>query len=212
MSWYAEKKPYGNQAVLLTGLNPNIIESIENLPCEGFTVRGGIDSLLVSATSAKPLPEIMAFLESQVSSASATVSSHRNVHNIPVRWNGTDMEAVSGMLNLSVDRVIADIESSSFDVLLIGFAPGFPYLKPSEGSPVSQWATIPRLAVPRRSVPAGAIGVAADMACIYPTSLPGGWNILGQTEAVLFDATAETPSLMSRGDTVRFVSVGEVAL
>ena len=207
MSWYTEKKPYGSQSVLLMGISSHMIEYLENLPCEGFTIRGGIDSLLVSTTSEKSLGEIVAFLESQIATLADEVSANRRiVHDISVRWNGEDLETVSSALNRSVEQIIADIEYSTFRVLLIGFAPGFPYLKASEGSPVSQWATLPRLAVPRRSVPAGAIGIAADMACIYPAVLPGGWNLLGQTDVKLFDDTQDSPALMSRGDIVRFVS------
>lgn len=208
MSWYVDVKPYGNSAVLLTGVKAAVIKRLEKLSSDEFTVRGGLDSVLISSTGPKTVIEIVSLLENQVAITEDSNSTLPSTHEIQVQWNGEDLEEVAGLLGCSTAKVIQDLESSSFEVLLIGFAPGFPYLKPSEESPVSKWKTIPRLAVPRRSVPAGAIGVAADMACIYPAALPGGWNILGQTNAVLFDAEANPPALMMRGDIVRFVSAG----
>jgi allophanate hydrolase subunit 1 len=105
----------------------------------------------------------------------------------------------------------------------MGFAPGFPYLiadgadgagdgEPGAGGSEDGWAraaallALPRLAAPRTEVPAGSVAVAAGYCGIYPRSSPGGWNLLGLTDAVLFDAARERPALLEPGMAVRFVA------
>ena len=84
-----------------------------------------------------------------------------------------------------------------------GFAPGFAYLIGGD----------PRLRVPRRdrprpSVPAGAVGLAGEFSGVYPRSSPGGWQLIGTTEAVLWDVDRDPPALLRPGATVRFVDAG----
>ena len=65
-----------------------------------------------------------------------------------------------------------------------GFAPGFAYL--SGRSTVA----VPRLATPRTRVPAGSVALAGPWCGVYPTASPGGWRIIGRTDAVLWDPAA----------------------
>jgi KipI family sensor histidine kinase inhibitor len=88
----------------------------------------------------------------------------------------------------------------TYHVFMLGFLPGFPYL-----GPVDPTIHVSRLAVPRTRVPAGSVGLAGAQTGIYPTESPGGWQIIGRTAAVLFDATGTPPSRLSPGDRVRFV-------
>ena len=60
---------------------------------------------------------------------------------------------------------------------------------------------------PRTEVPAGSVAVAAGYCGVYPRSSPGGWNLLGRTDVVLFDATREPPALLEPGTRVRFEPV-----
>ena len=91
---------------------------------------------------------------------------------------------------------------------LIGFAPGFPYLVSSAGTKVL--SSIGRLAIPRTKVPAGSVGIAAGMSCVYPTDMPGGWHLLGKTTVQLFDASnTMQPTLLAIGDQVKFVEVSK---
>jgi allophanate hydrolase subunit 1 len=53
-------------------------------------------------------------------------------------------------------------------------------------------------------VPAGSLAVAAGYCGVYPTSSPGGWNLLGRTDVVMFDAAREPPALLEPGMRVRF--------
>jgi KipI family sensor histidine kinase inhibitor len=87
-------------------------------------------------------------------------------------------------------------------VAFTGFAPGFGYLT---GLPESLRQS--RLDTPRTRVPAGSVGVAGEFAGIYPRASPGGWRLLGHTDAVLFDPRAERPTLLAPGDRVRFRAI-----
>jgi KipI family sensor histidine kinase inhibitor len=88
---------------------------------------------------------------------------------------------------------------ASYYVGCIGFKPGFPYLL---GLPKA--LAMPRRASPRLQIPRGAVAVGGEFAGIYPNASPGGWHIVGISDALLFDPNRATPCLLSVGDTVRF--------
>ena len=121
---------------------------------------------------------------------------------ISVRYDGPDLTDVAGITGLSVDEVIAAHTGTNWRVAFGGFAPGFAYLS---------WGD-PRLAVPRRpeprtSVPSGAVGLAGEFSAIYPRSSPGGWQLIGRTDVVVFDIARDPPALLQPGMAVRFVDV-----
>ena len=84
----------------------------------------------------------------------------------------------------------------------LGFAPGFAYLLGGD-----ERLHVPRLAESRATrVPAGTCRRRRRRtAGIYPRESPGGWRLIGRTEAVLFDPTRSPPALLAAGDRVRFV-------
>jgi KipI family sensor histidine kinase inhibitor len=85
-------------------------------------------------------------------------------------------------------------------VYFLGFAPGFAYLG---GLPPE--LTTPRLTAPRKHVPAGSVAIGGNQTGVYPIASPGGWRIIGHTDAKLFDPGAPDPVLLRMGDQVRFV-------
>ncbi|GAA4128736.1 allophanate hydrolase subunit 1 [Nocardioides fonticola] len=119
---------------------------------------------------------------------------------VPVSWDGPDLDAVAGYWGCSPTEVVARLEAHEFRSAFCGFAPGFAYLA---GLPEA-WA-LPRLASPRPRVPAGSVALAGTWAGVYPTASPGGWQLVGRTEVVLFDADADPPALLAPGTRVRFV-------
>jgi KipI family sensor histidine kinase inhibitor len=123
------------------------------------------------------------------------------VVEIPVVYDGEDLEEVAGLSGLSTAEVVARHQGSSYRVAFCGFAPGFAYLT---GLPVE--LHVPRRATPRVSVPAGAVAIAGEHAAVYPRSSPGGWRLLGRTDAVLWDLRRDPPALLRPGTRVRFVS------
>jgi KipI family sensor histidine kinase inhibitor len=123
-------------------------------------------------------------------------------HVIPVDYTGPDLEAVAARHGLTVDRVVELHAGAVYRVAFLGFVPGFAYLL---GLP--EELHTPRLAEPRAMVPAGSVGIAGGQTGIYPMATPGGWQLIGRTEAELFRADREPMSLLQPGDEVRFQAV-----
>ena len=123
---------------------------------------------------------------------------------IPVRYGGDagpDLQRVAAQAGLSVAEVIDRHAGAEYTVAMLGFAPGFPYLLGLD----PRLAT-PRLATPRTQVPAGSVAIGGSQTGLYPRTGPGGWNLIGRTELVLFDPQRDPPALFAPGDRVRFVA------
>ncbi len=123
--------------------------------------------------------------------------------DIPVEYGGEagpDLEEVASRSRLSAAEVVARHASRPYRVLMLGFLPGFAYLGPVDASIVA-----PRRTSPRRRVPPGSVAIAGGQTGIYPQESPGGWQIVGRTALHPFVASRTPPSLLSPGDTVRFV-------
>jgi allophanate hydrolase subunit 1 len=54
-------------------------------------------------------------------------------------------------------------------------------------------------------VPAGSLALGGAYCGIYPVAGPGGWHLLGRTDAVLFDPASSPPALLQPGDKVRLL-------
>lgn len=123
-------------------------------------------------------------------------------HVVAVRYggeDGPDLDAVAAETGLTPDDVIALHAGRTYEVLFIGFAPGFAYL-----GEVTDRLVVPRLATPRTRVPAGSVAIAGSMTAVYPHASAGGWRLLGRTDARLFDPSADPPARLRPGDRVRF--------
>jgi 5-oxoprolinase (ATP-hydrolysing) subunit B len=121
-------------------------------------------------------------------------------HEIAVDYDGPDLAEVAARTGLTPDAVVARHAAQEYHVLAIGFRPGFAYLGPLD--PALQ---LPRRNTPRPRVPAGSVAIAAGMTAVYPGASPGGWHLIGRTDATLFDPAADPPARFAVGDTVRFV-------
>jgi KipI family sensor histidine kinase inhibitor len=122
-------------------------------------------------------------------------------HELAVAYDGPDLAEVAELAGLSPEEVIARHAAGSYVVGFLGFAPGFAYLLGGD-----ERLRVPRREEPRTRVPAGSVAVAGEYSGIYPRESPGGWRLLGRTDAVLFDATRASPALLAAGDRVRFVA------
>ncbi len=117
---------------------------------------------------------------------------------IDVRYDGPDLDEVCATTGLDIVAVhIGQVWTAAF----FGFSPGFAYLVGSD--PLS----IPRRADPRTSVPAGSVALAGEYTGVYPTSSPGGWQIIGSTDAALWDVNRDDPALLAPGTRVQFRAV-----
>ena len=136
---------------------------------------------------------------------------------IPVCYggeHGPDLNEVAAMHDMTPAQVIELHAAATYEVYFLGFVPGFAYLG---GLPAA--LVTPRLAMPRRRVPPGSVGIAGNQTGVYPFVTPGGWRLLGRTPMQMFrpngtvankDATNQNAmSMLSIGNRVRFTPVSE---
>lgn len=109
-------------------------------------------------------------------------STERRV-DIPVLYDGEDLEPVAERLGLSIGDVIDLHSQRDYQVYAIGFIPGFPYA----GYLADELARLPRRGSPRTRVPAGSVAIAGRQTGVYPSESPGGWHLLGRTPLRLID-------------------------
>ena len=144
-------------------------------------------------------------LERASSEISDDDATHPSVVTVPVRYDGADLDDVAARLGVSREAVIKQHAGADFVVAFTGFSPGFPYLVAGqEKGQAARLLELPRLETPRTEVPAGSVAVAAGYCGIYPRASPGGWNLIGTTDMVLFDPEREPPALLEPGMWVRF--------
>ncbi|AYV26636.1 allophanate hydrolase subunit 1 [Streptomyces sp. CJ_13] len=122
---------------------------------------------------------------------------------VPVRYDGPDLAEVARLWDVTEREVAGVVGSLVFRVAFCGFAPGFGYLT---GLP--ERLHLPRRATPRAAVPAGSLALAGEYAGVYPRSSPGGWQLIGATDAVLWDPERDPAALFAPGVRVRFEEAG----
>jgi KipI family sensor histidine kinase inhibitor len=121
---------------------------------------------------------------------------------IPVCYGGDlgpDIVFVAKTHNLSIEDVIRIHSDSEYQIYMIGFTPGFPFLG---GLP--EVLHTPRLKTPRSRVPAGSVGIANAQTGIYPIESPGGWQLIGRTPVKLFAPVKANPFLLKAGNKLKF--------
>lgn len=128
---------------------------------------------------------------------------------IPVCYgheHGPDLEDAARHCELTADEVVRRHAAGRYRVAMLGFAPGFPYLLGLDPT-----LHMPRRSNPRTRVRAGSVAIGGAQTGIYPSDLPGGWQIIGSTPLRLFDPLREPACLLGPGDLVRFIGIDEVA-
>jgi KipI family sensor histidine kinase inhibitor len=122
---------------------------------------------------------------------------------IDVTYDGADLEEVARLSGLTPDEVVAAHTATPLRVGFGGFAPGFAYLVGGD-----ERLNVPRRAEPRTRVPAGSVGLAGEFSGVYPRESPGGWQLIGRTDAVLWDVDRDPPALLTPGTWVQFRAIG----
>lgn len=122
---------------------------------------------------------------------------------IDVVYDGADLQEVAALAGMTPAQVIAAHTGTPWRVGFCGFAPGFAYLV--DGDPRLQ---VPRRSEPRTSVPAGSVALAGEFSGVYPRRSPGGWQLIGHTDTVMFDVDRDKPALLTPGMWVQFRAVG----
>ena len=169
------------------------MEELEDIiPADGSILLilrpGAVPSDLLWSTLATPAPDYVAASDAR--------------HVLPLVLGekaGPDLAFCAAYAGLTETEFIAQFVAIEFRVAFLGFQPGFPYLA---GLP-PHWA-MPRRTTPRVGVPSGSVALGGSYAGIYPAAGPGGWHLVGQTDALLFDPRRSPPALLAVGDRVRF--------
>lgn len=121
-------------------------------------------------------------------------------HVVRVVYDGADLDELAQTTGLTKDAIVEAHVSRQLVVAMLGFMPGFAYLRGMD----------PRLFVPRRTnprtkVPAGGVAIAAGYTGIYPFSSPGGWHLLGRASG--FSPLGPEGAVFDLGDLVTFERV-----
>lgn len=160
---------------------------------------GGIDARPPAASTGEAQPDASPW--PQTSPRDLGGGSGR--HEFLTEYGGADLAEVADLLGVPAQEVVRRHAAARWTVAAIGFSPGFGYLTCTD--PLFREVT--RRADPRTRVPPGSVALAAGMCAVYPSSTPGGWQLIGSTRAALFDVGAPRPARLAVGDRVEFVEV-----
>jgi KipI family sensor histidine kinase inhibitor len=116
--------------------------------------------------------------------------------------SGEDLDSVADDLGMTAEDVVRLHTENPWTVRLLGPPMGMPML---DGPPMPR--SVPRRADPRLRVPEGSVGVSGHQSVVYPAEMPGGWQLIGRTPAVLLDLSREPVTDYQPGDRLRFLAV-----
>jgi inhibitor of KinA len=153
------------------------------------------------------LEELKDILDAHWSGLGQGGSPRRDIVEIPVCYGGSfgpDLPGVAEYHGLTPGEVIALHAAPTYQVYMIGFTPGFPFL-----GGLDPRLQTPRKKTPRGKVPAGSVGLADKQTGIYSLDSPGGWQLIGRTPVKLFDLSRGKPLFLEAGDRVRFCPIPE---
>lgn len=134
--------------------------------------------------------------------ADAAPHSEQRVVEVPVRYDGEDLDDVARLTGLSRGEVVARHRAGEHTVAFCGFSPGFAYITGLDPA-----LHVPRHNSPRTKVPAGAVALADQFTGVYPRTSPGGWRIIGHTELPVWELDRDPPTVLTPGTRVHFVEV-----
>lgn len=189
-------RPYGDAALLLD------CGDLEEAQAWFAALRHEAEVVLGARTVlVRGEPSSLRALVGRTTPQDPTTAASSPLVEVPVTYDGPDLDEVADLTGLSRDEVVAAHTGAPWTVAFGGFAPGFSYLVGGD----------PRLAVPRRSsprtsVPAGSVGLAGEFSGVYPRASPGGWQLIGRTSLQMWDTSRDQPALLTPGTIVRFVT------
>ena len=156
-------------------------------------------TVLLSFDPARTRAEIVAEAVRGLGHTESVSDTAREV-TIEVRYDGEDLAEVADLLSVSPAEVVKRHQAATWQVAFAGFAPGFGYLAGDD-----ELFTVPRRSSPRTRVPVGSVALAGEFTGVYPRSSPGGWQLIGRTDAKLWDLDRQPPALFVPGTIVKFV-------
>lgn len=193
--------PYGDEAILAEPDDPATVLALATALRGESGVREVVPAartLLVRAAASD-----LAGIRSRLVELAQTVVAGPPTDGQPVvldvHYDGADLADTAAEVGMDVDGVVRAHTSGDYVVAFCGFTPGFAYL-----SGLDEALHVARLAEPRTRVPAGSVAIADEFTGVYPRASPGGWRLLGHTDAELWDLARTPPALLPPGTRVRF--------
>ncbi|MFA7265677.1 MAG: allophanate hydrolase subunit 1 [Candidatus Nanopelagicales bacterium] len=178
----------------------DFLQKIDRIGGHALEAHCGETSVLVRFDPTQTDPaELATTLETLEVDASETKRKHLRLR---IRYDGPDLADIAAATDLSIGQVITLHSQATYQVAFAGFSPGFAYLT---GLP--KQLHLPRRNTPRARVPAGSLAIAAHYCAIYPNSTPGGWHLLGTSNAELFNPDRNPPALLRPGTSITFEPV-----
>ncbi|GAB3609186.1 hypothetical protein GCM10027414_13110 [Humibacter ginsengiterrae] len=160
------------------------------------------DPKRLSADAARTwLDRMLERMPAEAGAASASRDDAESVV-VDVVYDGEDLDEVAALVGITTDKLVRRHTDATWRVAFSGFAPGFGYLVTDD-----EWFDVPRRSSPRTRVPSGAVGLAGGFSGAYPREGPGGWQLIGRTDAPLWRPDSNRPALLIPGTTVRFRAV-----
>lgn len=195
-------EPLGDAALTVHSERARALRaSLEAAPLAG--VQETVPGLNVLTVLFDPLrisaPQLSSALRTRLETLDALTLPPAREVTIPVEFGGPDLDWCAGYARLTPDAFLQEFCDTPLEVAFLGFTPGFAFLA---GLPPP--LRMPRLAAPRERVPAGSVALGGPWAGVYPRETPGGWRLIGYTDARLFDLSRPEPLLWQPGDRVRF--------
>ncbi len=198
----------GRRALLVETATPELRrrlhQALTTTPPDGLVeLVPAARTVLVSCAEESDLAAAAAHVRALVDAGLQQVA-HESVEPtvIEVRYDGEDLEQVAELVGITPEEVIARHTGQLWTVDFAGFMPGFGYLTGEQGG-----LTVPRLSSPRTRIPPGSVALADDFTGIYPQASPGGWQLIGTTEAELWRTDRTPPALLVPGAVIQFVEV-----
>jgi inhibitor of KinA len=153
----------------------------------------------------QPLEAALELVKESLKQSHAAKDNPGSEVELPVCYErefALDLVEVSRKAEVTPEEVASRHAAAEYRVLMMGFAPGHAYM-----GGLDPKLAVPRRASPRAVVPAGSVAIANEQTVVYPYAISGGWNVIGRTPMVLFDASRQRPSLLWPGDRVRFRAI-----
>ncbi len=163
----------------------------------------GIDSLAVQFDPATISPDSAALkFQAQLANSPTKIPGSKKELRIPICYEAAfapDRDWLAQRFEIPVSDLAEWHSSLDYSVSILGFMPGFAYLKADQDV-----LKVGRLSIPRQRVEAGSVGIIGKESCLYSLDGPGGWPLIGRTPIKLFSAGTKKPSLVGAGDRVKF--------
>ena len=179
---------------IVTHMNDCIVDIVQS-----------INSLLVIFDSSKISADDLIKELKRIEDIENDISKSNKTWLIPVCYDfkyALDLENLAKEKNLSPIEIINTHKSKVYDVLSMGFLPGFMYL-----GFTSEKLHCERKEIPSLNIKKGSIGIALNQTCIYSQDSPGGWHIIGISPLDFFDLKSKNPCFAKPGDKIQFIEI-----